>query len=731
MVENTIEFLDTELDDQDMPNQDITSFELLLLFMQNPDNIAEELKDDILGKIATSVLSRFEEDEGSMSDWKQAVDWGQKLAQQEMKPRMLKDGAAWEGSANFKTPLIKEAGIKFASRASTEILRHKDLVKSEVIGKDPEGTRKERGERVKTHMNYQINHTMDWRAMHDKMLYELPSVGVVFKKSFFNQATSRNETELIHYPNFVVNQDVSSIEEARSFTQILTLGNNAVTENIRAGLWLDAELNIDDDKEDEFIEQHGSFDLDDDGYEEPYLITLHKSSSTVVRIVPRYTADDVIIKTVDGSMHNLGDLSKEFDMQEAIESGEVNPEDVEIVRIKPISMITKYGFIPADDGSFLDLGYFHILGSLSAGINTTTNQLIDAGTLANMPSGLISKAFRKAKHLLRFKPGEFKPTDIDSVDLQQGIYTFPFKGADQTLFALNQDITQQARNLSASPDFNQAAQANAPATTTLALLQEQMSDTSAIISRIHRSMSEEYSVLFRLNGIFTDPEEYRDILNDPQADFRLDYSEENIDIAPTANPEMSSKMERLVKAEVMISQAPLISQSGGSILPLLNRFFDDIGEKELGVQIFEQTEGQASAQQQIEQQQQQITLQGQEQTQTQLDQTERLLAVQEREQDRKDAATANDIDVGEIEQDRKNIETLHKNLVSSSEALLRQSQTLLNAEKTETEMTNNDLNVFTTQFKAALDAVNLQEGIFSARQNAAGARRLPPGGPGI
>jgi len=296
---------------------------------------------------------------------------------------------------------------------------------------------------------------------------------------------------------------------------------------------------------------------------------------------------------------------------------------------------------------------------------------------------------------------------------------------------LNQDINQQARNLSASPDFNQAAMANAPATTTLALLQEQMNDTSAIIARIHRSMSEEYSVLFRLNGIFTDPAEYKDILNDPQADFRVDYSEENIDIAPTANPEMSSKMERLVKAEVMIGQADRVTQAGGSILPLLHRFFEDIGEKEIGIEIFKQTDGQATAQQKMDQQKLDLQKQAQDATEQQLDQTERLLSVQEREQDRKDAATANDIDVGEIEQDRKNLETLHKNLVSSSEALLKQSQVLLNSEKTETEMTNNDLNVFTTQFKAAIDAVNLQEGIFSARQNNAGARRLPGSGTNI
>ena len=297
MVENTIEPFEL---DEEQDEQEITPFELLLLFMNTSDNIAEEITDKVLGQIASSVMKRFDEDVESMVDWKQAVDWGQKLAKQEMSPRQLKDGAAWEGSANFKTPLIKEAGIKFASRASTEILRHKDLVKSEVIGTDQDGTRKDRGERVKTHMNYQINHTMDWRDQHDKMLYELPSVGNVFKKSFFNQATKRNETELIHYPNFVINQDVSSIDEARTFTQILSISKNTAIENQRSGLWLsgeDHDLNMDEDEDDEFLEQHGSFDLDDDGYEEPYLITVHRPTSKVVRIVPRFTADDVIIKT--------------------------------------------------------------------------------------------------------------------------------------------------------------------------------------------------------------------------------------------------------------------------------------------------------------------------------------------------------------------------------------------------------------------------------------------------
>ena len=182
-------------EDDELSNQEeVNSIELLLTFLANDNNIAKDLEDKVLTEIATKVISQFNNDNDSMQDWSELVDWGQDLLKIETKAR----NRAFEGSANFKSPVIKESGIKFGSRASTELLRHEDVVKMNIIGPDKDETRQKRGERVQTHMNFQINHQMDWRDMHDKMLYELPDVGNVFKKTFFNSVTQKNETQLIH-----------------------------------------------------------------------------------------------------------------------------------------------------------------------------------------------------------------------------------------------------------------------------------------------------------------------------------------------------------------------------------------------------------------------------------------------------------------------------------------------------------------------------------------------------
>jgi len=633
-----------EIENEVERDGEVNPLETLAVFLADPTNIAELIEDRILNDIGEKCLERINADRLTMDDWSELVKWGRKVNKQTTQARMMSDksGAPFDNAANFKSPIMQEAALKWSDRATTEILRHKDLVKPESIGIENEVT-KAKGERTAKHMNYQLNVNGNWRTKHDKMLYEIPSVGVVFKKTFYNSISGQNESDLIHFPDFIVDNNASSIEEAQGFAHEYERTQNQIEENERSGLWTERDTKIDEtqDGDNVFIEYHGYYDIDDDGYEEPYIITLHKGTGDVVRITPRYEADDIFVRNEEGSLITYEE------MVQAIEESqqEVELEGIEVVRINPINYITKYGFIPTDDGSFLDWGYFHVLGHLTNVINSTTNMMLDAGKLANTPSGLLSKAFRTAKKKLQLIPGVFQTTDMSSKDLHEGVFQFPFKGADASLLELNRDINQQARQLSSSIDLATVLGTNAPASTTLALLQEQMVSSSAIISRIHRSTSDEFSIIFKLNSKFTDPEEYIKITGE-EADYQADYSEQDINIIPTSNPELSSKMERIQLAEVALAQVPMLQQLGGNPVPLVEGFFDSIGYKGDIKELFAQTEGQARADQQIKQKEQELQ-------QQQLDQTERLLAVQEAEQQ----ASA---DLKAQEQSRKDVETANK-----------------------------------------------------------------------
>lgn len=563
-------------------------------------NIAEDLEEDQLLEIGQNVHLRFEQDRDSMDEWVDAVEEGQKLIKQEFKPK----STPWDGAANFKSPLLMDASITFGDRAGLELMRSRNLVKADVIGRDEGNAKQQRADRITEAMNYQINHEMrEWRKDQKRLFYTLPNFGTMFKKTIFDPLLGRNISHVIHYPDFVVNQATTHAETARSFTHILDVDQNKLIERQRSGLWLDVDIypeNSEGDagsNEDEevtdaannpnaFLEQHCFVDLDDDGYEEPYIVTIHQQTRKVVRIVARYDENSIIVNQNDAILTLQEAVQANADqlLAQAQQTGiapkipeEPDFKGMELVRIEPNSQITKYGFIPSTDGTYLDLGYFHLLGAITMGINTTTNQLLDAGTLANRQGGLLAKGFRKKMGPISFRPGEWKSTEVSAQDLQQSMLPLPIKEPSQVLFALNEKLEQQGRQSAIVADAITQIQANTAPTTALAIIQEALIPSSAIMGRIIDAESEEFQKLFQLNQKFFDPRLYQIILDDPQADFRTDFNAEDFDIAPTASAEMASKTQRIQLSEVELSQFDRVLQAGGNPLPILRNFYDRIG----------------------------------------------------------------------------------------------------------------------------------------------------------
>ncbi len=684
-----------------------------LLSLLDNANIAESLDDDELADLGERVKERFDEDWDSMNEWREVVDEGLKLMKQEFHGR----STPWEGASNFKSPLLTEASIAFGDKSSLEIMRSRNLMKTDIIGRDPSGQKKELSERISEAMNFQINYEMkDWRKNQKRLLYTLPNQGCMFKKTFFCPLKGSNVSTIVQYPNFAVNQATTDMSSARAFTHILDVDLNGALERIASGVWLDVELYPEDadgdegsnEKEgvvdaventDRFLEQFCRADLDGDGYEEPYIVTIHEQTMKVMRVVPHFSFDTIFVQDDRKITKSLLMMIKDQNAQEMLArfnvfqdtgvfnvSEEADPsiKGMKIIRIEAVQQITKYGFIPSPDGTYLDLGYSHLIGAITQTVNSTTNQLVDASVLQTSGGGFLAKNFRKKMGPLRMKIGEWVSTEVSARNLQTSMLPNPAREPSQTLFALNEKLEAQGRDFIAGVDASGQIQSNTAPTTALAMVQEAMISTSALMGRVLDSMSEEFQVLFMLNRRFFDPEAYKKILDDPQADSKNDFNSEELDVVPTASAEMSSNLQRIQLATVQMEQWQTVLQVGGNPIPIIKGFFDAIGSQNVE-QIF--PEGDAA---QTEEEKAQLDAMRQQQElsnelqQQQLEMTKLQVQLLTREQDRLD-----------IDQQRKNADTASSIEERDANTDLKEAQTIKTLEEAETENLANQTDQYT------------------------------------
>lgn len=694
-------------------------------------NIAEDLDEETLTALGQRVSRQYSEDYQSMTDWLEGVKRGIDLMRQEWEAK----SDPWEGASNYKDPLLTQASIQFGDKAVLEILRGKDLVSSEIIGRDPDGQKQERSDRVVEVMNYQVNHDMNkWRRKQAKLLYTLPNTGTIFKKLVHDPIEERTESHIIQYPDFVVNQATLDMDECRSFSQNLDFSDNEVEEKVRNGRWLDVRPVTDDtnnDKEGDkgtneaegvlnsidnplrYIEQQTFYDLDGDGYEEPYIVTIHAMSEKVVRVVARFDERSIMVRragevmTLDEAMKMEKDSAEEsfggamMQTLLGIPVSEPDPDKLEFLKIIPFQHITKYGFIPSSDGTFLDLGYSHLLGAITQAINTSTNQLTDRATLNNIGGGLLSKEFRKSMGVSRLKTGQYLKTEVPAEKFAKGILPNPTGEPSPTLFALNEQMRNKGAEILVSTDVGSQITGQTAPLTALSIIQEGMISTSALFKRILDAESDEFQVLFRINQRTFPDDKYQAILDDPQADARADFNAEGLDIVPTANAEMSSKSHRIQVAGLELEMIPLVSQAGGNPVPIIKNYFEAIGS-ELMDQVFPEEGSMSPAEmEQVKKMQEGQDLQNKIQMQQ--------LQILQREQDRLDADTSAKI--------RKSAEEVKEIQAKIVETLAKAAKA---GEEAESESLNNQVNTYTMQLEGVLSELlaigansdrNLTEGI--------------------
>lgn len=511
-------------------------------------NLASSLDEEVLQKIGDEVVEGFETDQDSRSDWLDRVEEDIKLATQVFENKTY----PWPGAANVKFPLLSTAALQFAARAYPALVPGPELVTGLVKRLDVDGSLKAKAERIGRHMSYQLMCEMpEWEEDMDKLCFILPIVGCAFKKTYFDPLENRNVSELVTAENLVINYWAKSLEKAQRKTHIIQMDRNLVEERIRAGIFSDVELHepvpfspfgkivqetsgTREPSEDEttpytLLEQHTWLDLDEDGYKEPWIVTVEYTSKKVLRIVPRFDEDGIA------------------------RNGE------EIVRIRPVEYFTKFPFIPNPDGGIYDIGFGLLLGGINESINTLTNQLLDSGSLSTLQAGFIGRGIRIKGGNLRFNPGEWKQADFTGEDIAKNIFPLPTKEPSDVLFKLLEALFQSGKELASVAEImvGKMPGQNTPATTTQLSVEQSLKIFTAIYKRVYRALGKEYEKLFRLNKNYLDERVYFLLNSDPTSQQtgeeigKADY-QDDILVKPNADPNVVSEAQELARAQGLL-----------------------------------------------------------------------------------------------------------------------------------------------------------------------------------
>lgn len=520
-------------------------------------NLATDLDEQLLHKISSRVLTGYELDVASCADWRKKTEDGLKVAKQIAEKKTF----PWQGAACVKFPLIATASIQFAARAYPQIIQGNDIVRAAVVGADDTGAKEARAKRISQHMSWQLLDQMEeWEPGMDQLLHGLPVMGTYFKKTFFDPLYQRNRSIALTPFEVVVNlKHKGTLETCRRITQEVWLYKNEVIERENAGLYLEGtadamtnQVSDDESVQELFLEQHCWYDLDGDGYEEPYIVTMHHDSGHICRVLANYDA------------------------------GQMDVRDDKLVKIEPIPYFTKFTFIPSPDGEFYDIGFSHLLGPINEAMSTLINQLLDAGSLSNTGGGFISKGLRWNGGRLSFELGEWKPVDTTGMSLKDAILPLPVKEPSGTLFQLLGLLNDTGQKLASVSDAmsGEMPSQNTTATTTLAMIEQGLKVFTGIYKRVFRSLKSEFKKLYRLNGLYLNETEYFRVLDSQFAIFQKDYSQEDLDIVPVADPTMASEAQRLARAQALLQTMEVNPDPMGKV-EILRQYYDAIGAKNL------------------------------------------------------------------------------------------------------------------------------------------------------
>jgi hypothetical protein len=512
------------------------------------DNLAEYMDDSELQKIASDLIEMVDTDVNSRKDWVEMYVKGLDVLGMKYEERT----EPWLGACGVFSTVLTEAAVRFQSETIIETFPAQGPVKTEIIGAIDK-LKEEAAERVKDDMNYRLTEGMpEYRPEHERLLYSLGLAGAAFKKVYYDPSLGRQASIFIPAEDVIIPYGASSAMTSERVTHIMRKTKNDIRKLQVSGFYLDKELgeplqfytdvekkkaedqgyNLNDDDRYQIYEIHVDYDLpgyeDEDGIALPYVITLERGTTEILSIRRNWNEDD---------KHKL--KRQHF---------------------------VQYTYVPGF-GAY-GLGLIHLIGGYARAGTSIIRQLVDAGTLSNLPGGLKTRGLRIKGDDTPIQPGEFRDVDVPSGSVKENIMALPYKEPSQVLLALLNQITDEGRRLGSIADMNISdMSANSPVGTTLALLERQLKTMSAVQARVHYSMKQEFKLLKEIiRDYMPEDYDYTPVFGTPQAK-RADY--DMVDVIPVSDPNSATMAQRIMQYQAVIQLAQGAPQIYN--LPLLHR----------------------------------------------------------------------------------------------------------------------------------------------------------------
>ncbi len=511
-------------------------------------NLVEALDEGYLNELAGDLIGMVDGDVDSRKDWADTYVKGLDILGFKYEERTT----PWQGACGVNSTVLAEAAIRFQAETMSETFPAAGPVKVKVLGKETKD-KLEAAERVKADMNYELTENMvEYRPEHERMLYSLGLAGSAFKKVYFDPNMGRQAAIYIPAEDVIVPYGASNIESAERVTHVMRKTKNEVMRLQASGFYTDIELgdpapfhtdieekkaeeggyDITDDDRYTIYEIHADLIIegidDEDGLAKPYIFTIERGTENVLAIRRNWDEEDMLNMKRQHFVH--------------------------------------YVYVPGF--GFYGLGLIHIVGGYAKAGTSIIRQLVDAGTLSNLPGGLKSRGLRIKGDDSPIEPGEFKDVDVPSGSIRENIMPLPYKEPSQTLLALLNQITTEGRRLGAISDMNISdMSANAPVGTTLALLERTLKPMAAVQARVHYAMKLEFKMLKAIMAeeasVEYDYMPNRGEVAARQSDYAM------VDVIPVSDPNSSTMAQRVVQYQAVLQmsqQAPQIYN-----LPQLHR----------------------------------------------------------------------------------------------------------------------------------------------------------------
>jgi len=505
-------------------------------------NLAEEVAESVLATLGGDLSGDIDNDKNSRKDWEKAYTEGLKLLGLQIEERT----EPWNGASGVFHPMITEAVVRFQAETITETFPAQGPVRTKIIGKETPD-KKEAAARVQDDMNYQLTEKMvEFRPEHERMLWSLPATGSAFKKVYFDPNLGRQVSIFIPAEDIILPYDTTEMDTCYRITHVMRKTKNEIIKLQQAGFYRDVELSGPDksvsdiqkakDKETGFSDINDDrytlyechVDLDLKGFEDeedgektgimlPYVVTLIRGTNDVLAIRRNWEEDDPL------------KLKRQH-----------------FVHYQYIPGFGAYGF-----------GLFHLIGGFAKSATSLMRQLIDAGTLANLPGGLKTRGLRIKGDDTPIAPGEFRDVDVGSGTIRDNILPLPYKEPSQTLYVLLQNIVEEGRRFASTADMKVSDMSgNAPVGTTLALLERQLKVMTAVQARVHFALKQELGLLKNIIRDYSDT----DYLYEPEgtAGPRAKQSDyEHVDVIPVSDPNAATMSQRVVQYQAVIQMAQM------------------------------------------------------------------------------------------------------------------------------------------------------------------------------